>query len=691
MDNTTSFSNKIAIILDSVAYQSKPKKEAALIQHRFKEAKPAILTVEEVARAVTSGQTVKPCVCFGPKDNQRYVCQSLFFLDFDNDSNVISSEEAVRYAKSHGLVPAFGYHSFSSTPEHEKFRLVFRSKYPILDPNLRDKIQATLMNIFKGHCDAKCKDRTRIFFGGKTAPFWLDSNAVFTPEEISAYAPAAAAPAKQAAAKPAKQAAKPAKPAPKSEPCAQITDLEEQFSEKPAQLTKLQENNLKSIKRALDRLLLSRKWVEGSKRHNFLYISFHTVWALEGARAALQYVIKANKSFAMPVKEREIVNALLWKNEAHEDGEFFEKWQAPEPLIYGKKRVISDLRLSKKEITSSKIYFVERKKKRAHIKAQKNQEKSALRDQFIAEQYFHGLRAKRIFAILPEDLKEGCSGPSSIEYTIKRLGLKNCKSVSDVKFDECARYQKRSYPKQRAFAGERARIEAIIKAMCKEPGKKKKVKSKVNFSNTLTCESYKDFLKTASWGYGVVVLSNIDISKALIREFLDKQYLDKKYPAKQYSAKQYSAKQYSAKEFSAKQYLAKQYSAKQYFDKQYLDKQYSAKEFSAKQYSAKQCSAKEYLAKQYSAKQYSAKQYSAKQYSAKEYLAKQYSAKQCSAKEFSTESSLQSDILSRDSLPRDSLPGSSLPRSSLPRSSLPRSSSQTLDHSRAPCDMIFAL
>ena len=638
MDNTTSFSNKIAIILDSVAYQSKPKKEAALIQYRFKEAKPAILTVEEVARAVTSGQTVKPCVCFGPKDNQRYVCQSLFFLDFDNDSNVISSEEAVRYAKSHGLVPAFGYHSFSSTPEHEKFRLVFRSKYPILDPNLRDKIQATLMNIFKGHCDAKCKDRTRIFFGGKTAPFWLDSNAVFTPEEISAYAPAAAAPAKQAkpaAAKQAKQAAKPAKPAPKSEPCAQITDLEEQFSEKPAQLTKLQENNLKSIKRALDRLLLSRKWVEGSKRHNFLYISFHTVWALEGAQAALQYVIKANKSFAMPVKEREIINALLWKNEAHEDGEFFEKWQTPEPLIYGKKRVISDLRLSKKEITSSKIYFVERKKKRAHTKAQKNQEKSALRDQFIAEQYFHGLRAKRIFAILPEDLKEGCSGPSSIEYTIKRLGLKNCKSVSDVKFDECARYQKRSYPKQRAFAGERQRIEAIIKAMCKEPGKKKKVKSKVNFSNTLTCESYKDFLKTVSWGYRVVVLSNIDISKALIREFLDKQFLDKKC--------------FDKKCFD-----------KKCFDKQYLDKQYLTKKYSAKKYSAK-----EYLAKEFSAKQYSAKEYSAKQYSAKEYLAKQYSAKEFSAKRY---------------LAKEFFMGA-----------LQRGSPQTLNHSRAPCDMIFAL
>ena len=637
MDNTTSFSNKIAIILDSVAYQSKPKKEAALIQYRFKEAKPAILTVEEVARAVTSGQTVKPCVCFGPKDNQRYVCQSLFFLDFDNDSNVISSEEAVRYAKSHGLVPAFGYHSFSSTPEHEKFRLVFRSKYPILDPNLRDKIQATLMNIFKGHCDAKCKDRTRIFFGGKTAPFWLDSNAVFTPEEISAYAPAEPAPAKQAAAKQAKSAAaKPAKPgASKSEPCAQITDLEEHFSEKPAQLTKLQENNLKSIKRALDRLLLSRKWVEGSKRHNFLYISFHTVWALEGAQAALQYVIKANKSFAMPVKEREIINALLWKNEAHEDGEFFEKWQAPEPLIYGKKRVISDLRLSKKEITSSKIYFVERRKKRAHTKAQKNQEKSALRDQFIAEQYFQGLRAKRIFAILPEDLKEGCSGPSSIEYTIKRLGLKNCKSVSDVKFDECARYQKRSYPKQRASAGERQRIEAIIKAMCKEPGKKKKVKSKVNFSDTLTCESYKDFLKTASWGYRVVVLSNIDISKALIREFLDKQYLDKKYPDKKYLTKKYSAKEYLAK-----QYSAKEYSAKQYLAKQYLAKQYSAKQYSAKQCSAKQCSAKEFSAKQYSAKEFSAKQYLAKQFF---------------------------------------------------MGALPRGSPQALDHSRAPCDMIFAL
>lgn len=665
MDNTTSFSNKIAIILDSVAYQSKPKKEAALIQYRFKEAKPAILTVEEVARAVTSGQTVKPCVCFGPKDNQRYVCQSLFFLDFDNDSNVISSEEAVRYAKSHGLVPAFGYHSFSSTPEHEKFRLVFRSKYPILDPNLRDKIQATLMNIFKGHCDAKCKDRTRIFFGGKTAPFWLDSSAVFSPEEISAYAPAAPAPAKQAAKQAAKPAPKPAAPT-KSEPCAQITDLEEQFSEKPAQLTKLQENNLKSIKRALDRLLLSRKWVEGSKRHNFLYISFHTVWALEGAQAALQYVTKANKSFAMPVKEREIVNALLWKNEAHEDGEFFEKWQAPEPLIYGKKRVISDLRLSKKEITSSKIYFVERRKKRAHIKAQKNQEKSALRDQFIAEQYFHGLRAKRIFAILPEDLKEGCSGPSSIEYTIKRLGLKNCKSLSDVKFDECARYQKRSYPKQRAFAGERARIEAIIKEMCKEPGKKKKVKSKVNFSNTLTCESYKDFLKTVSWGYRVVVLSNIDISKALIKEFLDKEYLDKKY--------------------LTKKSLDKKYLDKKYFDKKYL---------------IKKSLDKKYPAKKYLTKKYFAKEFFAKEFSTRSSLQRDILPRDILPRDSLLRSSLQRDILQRDILPRSSLLRSSLQRDILPRSSLPRDSllrssplrgsPQTLDHSRAPCDLIFAL
>ncbi len=689
MDNTTSFSNKIAIILDSVAYQSKPKREAALIQYRFKEAKPVILTVEEVARAVTSGQTVKPCVCFGPKDNQRYVCQSLFFLDFDNDSNIISSEEAVRYAKSHGLVPAFGYHSFSSTPEHEKFRLVFRSKYPILDPNLRDKIQATLMNIFKGHCDAKCKDRTRIFFGGKTAPFWLDSSAVFSPEEISAYAPAEPAPAKQAPAKPAKQAkqaAKPVKPAAsKSEPCAQITDLEEQFSEKPAQLTKLQENNLKSIKHALDRLLVSRKWVEGSKRHNFLYISFHTVWALEGARAALQYVTKANKSFAMPVKEREIVNALLWKNEAHEDGEFFEKWQAPEPLIYGKKRVISDLRLSKREITSSKIYFIERKKKRAYTKAQKNQEKSNLRDQFIAEQYFHGLRAKRIFAILPEDLKEGCSGPSSIEYTIKRLGLKNCKSLSDVKFDECARYQKRSYPKQRAFAGERQRIEAIIKEMCKEPGKKKKIKSKVNFSNTLTCESYKDFLKTVSWGYRVVVLSNIDIKK-LIKEFLDKEYLDKKY--------------------LTKKSLDKKYLDKKYLDKKYLDKKYLTKKYSAKKYSAKKYLAKKYFAKEFFAKEFSTRSFLLRDILPRDSLLRSSLLRDSLQRDVLPRSSLPRSSLLRDSLQRNILPRSSLPRSSLqrdilPRSSLPRdslqrdilprSSPQTLDHSRAPCDMIFAL
>jgi len=153
---------KVNCMLDSKEYQNKPLgKEIGVITNRLVNASIEI-EVEELANKLVKGCTFKPSNLIGKKETD-WVSESLFALDFDENTNI---ETELNRCKELNILPVFGYTSFSHTEEHHKFRLVFCTNEAITDYNTAKKLQLTLMNVFN-NCDEKCKNLSRLYFGGR--------------------------------------------------------------------------------------------------------------------------------------------------------------------------------------------------------------------------------------------------------------------------------------------------------------------------------------------------------------------------------------------------------------------------------------------------------------------------------------------------------------------------------------------
>jgi len=149
-------------MLDSKEYQNKPLgKEIGVITNRLVNASTEI-EIEELANKLTKGCTFKPSNLIGKKETD-WVSQQLFSLDFDENTTI---EAELNRCKDINILPAFGYTSFSHTEEHHKFRLVFCTNEVITDYSIAKKLQLTLMNVFN-NCDEKCKNLSRLYFGGR--------------------------------------------------------------------------------------------------------------------------------------------------------------------------------------------------------------------------------------------------------------------------------------------------------------------------------------------------------------------------------------------------------------------------------------------------------------------------------------------------------------------------------------------
>lgn len=157
-------------------YTEKPNGyEIGIVQ---KSLKPTEIDIKDLAYGLSHGCTFKPALLTGTKSKD-FVSQEVFALDFDDG---IMIDEALKRCEKLNLIPAFGYTSFSHKPEHHKFRLVFRCNNVITDDTVRDKIQLSLMAAFP-ECDIRCKDISRLFFGGRQL-LYENYDSVFDPDEL---------------------------------------------------------------------------------------------------------------------------------------------------------------------------------------------------------------------------------------------------------------------------------------------------------------------------------------------------------------------------------------------------------------------------------------------------------------------------------------------------------------------------
>lgn len=120
------------------------------------------IELTELAAAVSNGATFKPAVLAGTR-NTDWQAQQLFALDFDGGT---TPQAELCRCRELGIIPCFGYTSFSDTETERHFRLVFCADRVITDVSERNAVQAALVGLFI-NSDARTTDATRLFYGGK--------------------------------------------------------------------------------------------------------------------------------------------------------------------------------------------------------------------------------------------------------------------------------------------------------------------------------------------------------------------------------------------------------------------------------------------------------------------------------------------------------------------------------------------
>jgi hypothetical protein len=100
------------------------------------------------------------------RSNHHWHSQEFYAIDIDNG---ISFRDFIARCTKYNILPVFVYETFSNeNPENpEKFRAVFLSDQTCENFNLFNIIQISLMSLFP-EADKSCKDRARMYFGGKS-------------------------------------------------------------------------------------------------------------------------------------------------------------------------------------------------------------------------------------------------------------------------------------------------------------------------------------------------------------------------------------------------------------------------------------------------------------------------------------------------------------------------------------------
>ena len=153
------------ITLDKVAQSQKPTgSQIGAISKRLVEQVQIDPKTLSVYCVQPYGYTWCPAIFNDSRKNANFKSQSVLALDFDSG---ITPEEVFDQLSIYGIEPTIIYSTFSDSPEHRKFRVVFFLDTTITDVKVAKWFNTNLINLFKGQADAATKDNARLFFGGQ--------------------------------------------------------------------------------------------------------------------------------------------------------------------------------------------------------------------------------------------------------------------------------------------------------------------------------------------------------------------------------------------------------------------------------------------------------------------------------------------------------------------------------------------
>lgn len=163
---------KVQVSMDDYGYREKVSTKIPEIKKRTSTLWQEIDVLDLADQVGNHGHAMVPAHMVGGFAAKNCMAMQLFALDFDDG---ITFQEIKNRCDSFGLKISFAYHTFSSTKEQEKFRVVFAYEQLIEDTYIIKIIIAILHKIFP-ECDPMCKNLDRLFLGGKKL-IYVDSDA----------------------------------------------------------------------------------------------------------------------------------------------------------------------------------------------------------------------------------------------------------------------------------------------------------------------------------------------------------------------------------------------------------------------------------------------------------------------------------------------------------------------------------
>ncbi|MCC8051420.1 MAG: hypothetical protein LIP10_12340 [Clostridiales bacterium] len=158
--------------IDPTTYESKPKKnEAGTVRKRAAD-NWCECDMERLAGLAATGHAILPGHLVNGCKAENWTEMQLLVLDFDDGISFIEISDR---CKTYELSISFAYHTFSSSAECEKFRVVFSLYTPTKDAYAAKILMLMLHKIFP-ECDKCCTDLCRCFYGGKGL-LYLDKDA----------------------------------------------------------------------------------------------------------------------------------------------------------------------------------------------------------------------------------------------------------------------------------------------------------------------------------------------------------------------------------------------------------------------------------------------------------------------------------------------------------------------------------
>lgn len=308
-------------MLDSTQFNAKPTKEdVRLIQSNLT---CSTIVSEQLAYYLSHGCSFRPGILKNGLKQINWVRQQVFALDIDDGMTI---QEAITKLKELHINACFIYTSFSHTEEHHKFRIIFVSDCVITDAEIRDKLQATLMGVFH-NVDPSCKNRDRLFFGGRSIvyedynsrinadniinTYWDDSFICYLPSVNSSY--------QNNRTNIRKKAIKENK---KDKKVSNVYTYVPDTSANPI-VCKPAKDTAKFNIKCLDNYYIRTTWVEGSHRERFIFIYYNCAKIVYGTQIAYNKVNLLNILMDAPLTSYEFNSAIKHTDEHIEESTEF--------------------------------------------------------------------------------------------------------------------------------------------------------------------------------------------------------------------------------------------------------------------------------------------------------------------------------------------------------------------------------